>query len=262
MNPGVVLVVGAAGGIGKAVVAAVRTAGGAAVTADLPGRGAELDLDVTDGAACVDAVAATAGRHGRLDALVTAFGVGTAGPVEALDEDAWRRAIDVNLWGAINCVRAAWPVLTEQRHGHLVFVASLAGLVPTPLLVPYATAKHAVVGLATSLAPEARRRGIGVTAVCPGPVDTAMLDTGGVGGEVRGVDVRRYLTAAAGSPVDPAVVGRAAVSAIGRRRVVAPVPARVSAIARLARWAPALTGLVITRGMRTELDAAHEPGPG
>jgi NAD(P)-dependent dehydrogenase (short-subunit alcohol dehydrogenase family) len=258
VRPGtVVLVTGAAGGIGGAVLDAVRARGAIGIGADLAaGERVDVALDVTDGDACRAAVAAVVDEHGRLDVVVTAAGVGTAGRFDALDEAAWRRTIDVNLWGTVHVARAAWPVLTEQGSGHLVLVASLSGLVPTPLLVPYATSKHAVVGLARSLAPEGRRAGIGVTAVCPGPVDTRMLDTGGAGGEVRGVDVRRYLTAAAGRPVRPETVAEAVVSAIGGRRTVVAVPARTALIARLDRWAPRATEAVIERAMRAELRLA------
>jgi short-subunit dehydrogenase len=84
-----------------------------------------------------------------------------AGTVETVGVDAWRRSVEVNVDGSINTVLAAYPVLVAQRRGHLVLVASLAGLLPTPLLVPYAATTAAVVGLGTSLRPEAARHGVG-----------------------------------------------------------------------------------------------------
>jgi short-subunit dehydrogenase len=134
-----------------------------------------------------------------------------------------------------------------------VFVASLSGLVPTPLLVPYATAKAAIVGLATSLRPEAARHGIGVTVVCPGPVDTPFLDTGGGEGMVQRVDVRRYLTRAAGPAISPDAVASATMRGVRRNRAIV-TPKRAALIWRLSRLSPRGTEQVVTRAMRAEVE--------
>lgn len=247
------LVTGAAGGIGAACVDALRESGRVAVGADLPGRGADLDLDVTDPDAVDRAVTSIVEEHGRLGGVVAAAGVGVGGPFETLDLDSWRRAIDVNLWGTVHLVRSAHPHLLAAGRGHLVVLASLSGLTPTPLLVPYATSKWAIVGLARSLAPEAHRHGIGVTAICPGPVDTDMLDAAAPYAAVTGgFDARRYLTDAAGPALPAAVVARAAVRAIGTRQVVV-APGRARLLGRLGAVAPTTTAKVITRAMRREL---------
>jgi short-subunit dehydrogenase len=248
----VALVTGSAGGLGSAIADRFRTAGVAVVGADLPGRGADVGFDVTDPAATEAAVAEVVAARGRLDVMVANAGIGVAGPVEALDHDAWRRTIDVNLWGAVNSLLAVYPRFVAQGSGHLVFVASLSGLVPTPLLVPYATTKAAVVGLAASLRPEAARHGVGVTVVCPGPVDTAFLDTGGVGGATDAVDVRRYLCDAAGPALSPSVVADAVWRGVERDRAVV-APGRAGAVWRAARLWPALVERLTGRAMRREL---------
>jgi NAD(P)-dependent dehydrogenase (short-subunit alcohol dehydrogenase family) len=252
LHGAIAFVTGAAGGIGAAAVDALRRAGSTVVTCDLPGRGCDAEVDVRDGPALHAAFASACAKHGRVDVAVAAAGIGAAGVVEALDDDAWQRSIDVNLWGTVNTVRAAYPAMVAQHHGHVVLVASLSGLVPTPLLVPYATAKSAVVGLGTSLAPEARRHGVGVTVVCPGPVDTAMLDGGGAGGSVVGVDVRRYLSAAAGRPLPPSTIADALVRAVERDRLVV-APGRAGVLWRLTRVSPALAMAGVGRAMRDEL---------
>ena len=76
-------------------------------------------------------------------------------------------------------VHAAYPVMIEQGSGHIVNTASLAGLLPSPGATPYAMTKHGVVGLSLSLRAEAAEHGVRVTAVCPGVVDTPILDKGG-----------------------------------------------------------------------------------
>lgn len=252
-SDGPILVTGAGGGIGSACVAALREAGLTVVGADLRGSGCDIELDVTDATAVETTITELVAEHGRIGGAVTAAGVGVGGPVESIDLEMWRRAIDVNLWGTIHVVRSCYPHLVAAGGGHLVLLGSLSGLVPTPLLVPYATSKWAVVGLARSLSPEAARRGVGVTAVCPGPVDTAMLDPAGASTTaVAGLDPRRYLTDAAGPPLSPADVARTVVGVIGSRRVVV-APGRARVIGRLGALAPTTTARVIARSMRKEL---------
>jgi NAD(P)-dependent dehydrogenase (short-subunit alcohol dehydrogenase family) len=224
------------------------------VAVDLPGLGADVELDVTDAEAVRHAVEQVVETHGRLGVVIANAGVAAAGVVESLPADAWSRTVAVNLEGAINVLRAAYPTMIEQRSGHLVFVSSLAGLVPTPLLVPYAVTKHAIVGLATSLRPEAARHGIGVTVVCPGPVETTFLDTGGSSGVVEGVDTRRFLTRAAGRAITPDAVAEATLRGIRRNRAVV-APGRAGLIWRAARFSPRLAEQVVTRAMRAELES-------
>jgi short-subunit dehydrogenase len=94
--------------------------------------------------------------------------------------------------------------MIERGNGRIVNVASLAGLLPLPLLVPYAMAKSGLVGLSTSLRPEAARFDVKVSVACPGLVDTPFLDTGGAAwSATSGLDSRRYLVASAGPPLTP-----------------------------------------------------------
>ena len=253
LEGGAAFVTGGRGGLGRALCTRLSGAGMTAVAADLPGLGADVELDVTDAEAVRRAVEQVVDTHGRLGVVVANAGVAAAGVVESLPADAWSRTLAVNLEGAINVLRAAYPTMIEQRSGHIVFVSSLAGLVPTPLLVPYAATKHAIVGLATSLRPEAARHGIGVTVVCPGPVETPFLDTGGSSGVVEGVDTRRFLTRAAGRAISADAVAKATVGGIRRNRAVV-APGRAGLIWRAARFSPRGVEQVITRAMRAELE--------
>jgi NAD(P)-dependent dehydrogenase (short-subunit alcohol dehydrogenase family) len=254
LDGAVALVTGAAAGIGAAMVDALRRAGATVLGADLPGRGADLEVDVTDAPAVTRATAEVIAHHGRLDVVASNAGVAVAGPVEDLTLDDWARVIDVNVIGAVNTVVAAYPALARRGTGHLLFTASLAGLLPTPLLVPYATAKSAIVGLATSLRPEAARHGVGVSVLCPGPVQTGLLTTGGVGGAVRGgVDSRRFLVSAAGPALSADSVAAAAVEGIRRNRAVI-APGRAGLLWRAARLSPALAERAVVRAMRRELE--------
>jgi NAD(P)-dependent dehydrogenase (short-subunit alcohol dehydrogenase family) len=249
----VALVTGAGRGIGAAVADRLRAEGATVVTADL--AGAELDLDVRDRAAVRAAIAQTVDDHGRIDLAVACAGIGVGGLASEIDDADWDRSIAVNLTGTVNTLRAAYEVMLPRERGHLVALASLSGLLPTPLLVPYATSKGGVVSFTKSLRPEAARHGIGVSAVCPGPVDTGLLDeTGPIEGGRR-LSPRSYLTSAAGPAIAPAAVADALIAGVRRNRaVVCPKRARLLALA--ARYSPGVTERVIARYMRRELARA------
>lgn len=195
MEGRVVFVTGGASGIGRAlcsalvargarvVVADINASGAAAVAHELgergPGSASSLNLDVTDALGFEQAVTGLVADAGRLDLLFNNAGVAIGGPVEELTLAHWERTLDVNLRGVIHGVRAAYPLMLKQGFGHIVNTASLAGLLPMPLGVPYAMTKHAVVGLSLSLRGEAQAYGVRVSAVCPGVIDTPILDSEG-----------------------------------------------------------------------------------
>jgi NAD(P)-dependent dehydrogenase (short-subunit alcohol dehydrogenase family) len=184
----VALVTGAGSGIGLALSRALVEAGALVVLSDLDAARVQaearalgpaasaLALDVTDPSAFEGAVDRVVEERGRLDLLFNNAGVGLAGEVRDTTLADWRRQLDVNLWGVIHGVHAAYPRFVEQGSGHIVNVASGAGLLPRPGMVAYAAAKHAVVGLSTSLRAEARGLGVRVTAVCPGYIETGIMD--------------------------------------------------------------------------------------
>jgi NAD(P)-dependent dehydrogenase (short-subunit alcohol dehydrogenase family) len=191
----IAIITGAASGIGRALAGALAARGDTVVLADIDGDGADraarelagegpgpataAAVDVRDAAAVQALVDGTRDRHGRLDVMVNNAGIGVGGEARELLLAHWDRAIDVNVRGVVHGVHAAYPVMIEQGSGHIVNTASLAGLVPSPLLTPYAMAKHAVVGLSLSLRAEAAAYGVRVTVVCPGVVDTPILDKEG-----------------------------------------------------------------------------------
>lgn len=187
----VVLVTGAASGIGKATAARLCSEGAQVLCADRDIEGARqvaaaigaaaepYEVDVADPAACVGAVEATVSRWGRIDALANIAGIGGFGHAAEIDDAAWRRMIDVNLTGVFQMTRAALRHLEAVR-GNIVNIASAAGLVGTPYASAYSAAKSGVVGLTRSIAVEYALRGVRVNAVCPGAVDTPLI-AGGFG---------------------------------------------------------------------------------
>jgi NAD(P)-dependent dehydrogenase (short-subunit alcohol dehydrogenase family) len=182
------VVTGAASGIGRAIAARFAQEGARAVVLDVDGPAladleAGLDgveghatVDVTDGAAVTEAVRAAADVLGGIDVVVNNAGIPMVGTVRDLTDDAWDRALDVDLKSVFLVSRAAWPHLEAAGGGVIVNTASIAGLVGTPGQAAYATAKAGVVMLTKSMALDGAAAGIRVNAVCPGFVATPMLE--------------------------------------------------------------------------------------
>ncbi len=139
-------------------------------------------VDVTDRDAICASVEAFAHKHGRLDYIFNNAGVGIAGEVRDMTHADWRRVIDINLYGVIHGIEAAYPIMLRQQHGHIVNTSSVAGLVPLPGEAAYVASKYAVVGLSHTLRAEAAALGVKVSVVCPGVVRTPIYDTSPVVG--------------------------------------------------------------------------------
>ncbi|MGW2144835.1 SDR family NAD(P)-dependent oxidoreductase [Nonomuraea bangladeshensis] len=185
------IVTGGASGIGRALARALAARGVAVTVADLNepadltgwGKG-ELEyarVDVTDAEAVAALVERVAGERGRLDFMVNNAGIAVGGTALEMTRAHWDRTIDVNLRGVVHGVLAAYPIMVRQGHGNIVNTASMAGLVPAPLMLPYTATKHAVVGLSLALRAEAAEHGVRVCVVCPGFVDTPLLDNANPG---------------------------------------------------------------------------------
>ena len=192
------IVTGAGSGIGAALCRALAAAGADVVCTDVdgdaaartaaslqgPGTATSATLDVTDPDAVQAAVDAVVARAGALDLMFNNAGIVWGGDTELLTLDQWNAIINVNIRGVVHGVTAAYPVMLKQGHGHIVNTASMAGLTAAGQITSYVTTKHAIVGLSLALRSEAVSRGVGVLAVCPGAVETPILDKGAVGGFV------------------------------------------------------------------------------
>jgi NAD(P)-dependent dehydrogenase (short-subunit alcohol dehydrogenase family) len=174
----IILVTGAAGSIGSAVAAAVRDAGGTAVTADLKAAtGINHALDVTDEAQWQRLAVSVEKAHGRLNGLVNAAGIAVVGSIEKTDFADWRRVLSVNLDGTFLGCKTALPLLRKQG-GAIVNLSSVLGLVGSATMAAYSASKGGVSLLSKSVALQGARckPPVRCNAICPAFIEGAMVD--------------------------------------------------------------------------------------
>jgi NAD(P)-dependent dehydrogenase (short-subunit alcohol dehydrogenase family) len=233
------LVTGAASGIGKALAADLRTRDVTVVTTDVEGD-VDHRLDVRD----EHAWRALIDEIGVPDLLFSNAGISMGGPTHELSAAHWERIIDVNLGGAVNAVHVVYSAMDERGSGTIVFTASGAGLAAPPFVTPYAATKHAVVGLALGLRPEAALHGVRVSVLCPGSVETPILDRlpdpDLPMGESQPVTARRYLAVVKQKPVAADRFARLALDQLAKNRAIVVVPRAAKSLWLLHRLSPAV----------------------
>jgi len=180
------LVTGASRGIGAAIVAQLDGAGHrvavsargreglADVARELHNASLVLPADSTDPRTPAFLREQIDQAWDGLDVLVVNAGEGIAAPLAKTDDALWDSALTINLTAPFRFLREFVPPMVERGFGRVVVIASVAGKVGAPYISAYAAAKHGVLGLVRSVAPEVATSGVTINAVCPGYVDTPM----------------------------------------------------------------------------------------
>lgn len=184
----VAIVTGAASGIGFACARRYASEGATVIgvdrnTSETWGEIESLapasrfhQLDVTEAAAQNAVAAKTVKEFGRIDVLLTAAGVGDGGPVGMLEEEAWDRVLDINLKGTFLSIKSVLDTMTAQRSGSIITVASVEGINGTEGGSAYNASKGGVILLSKNVAIDYGRMGIRCNAICPGFIETPLLN--------------------------------------------------------------------------------------
>lgn len=185
------LVTGAASGIGRAIALALAREGADLLLVDIDEQGLRATAsaaqklnckavtavcDLSQAGEITATVEACRAGFGGFDILVNGAGVVIYGPAEEMTAERWSAVMSVNLFAPIQLARELLPLMSARNEGHILNVCSVAGLVPARKLIAYQTSKFALVGFSLALRSELGAQNVGVTALCPGLVDTPMLD--------------------------------------------------------------------------------------
>jgi 3-hydroxybutyrate dehydrogenase len=182
----VAIVTGAAGGIGRAVAAALSRAGHRIVIADRNADAAHqvahelgglpLVVDLADSAACRALVAQTVAQYGRVDMLVNNAGYQHIAPIDEFPESVWNHMLAVMLTAPFLLTQAVWPHMKAQQWGRIVNIGSIHSVRASPFKVGYITAKHGLLGLTRTAAREGGEFGITVNALLPAYTRTPLVE--------------------------------------------------------------------------------------
>ena len=260
----VVVVTGAAGGLGRALAQTFAGAGACIAALDRDAAGAEalaaelrdegrqalgLACDVSDAVECERALAAVVACWGRIDVLVNNAGISHRSAYRRTDPAVIRRVMEVNFFGAVHCTRAALDALLESR-GLIVVISSVAGFAPLIARTGYAASKHALHGFFESLRTEVEPLGLKVMLVCPSFIETG-IEKNALAGDG---DLARHPQSIVGTRATPdAMASKIHAAAARERRLLLP-----DAVSRsswwLSRLAPIFYERLMTRKLGREMD--------
>jgi NAD(P)-dependent dehydrogenase (short-subunit alcohol dehydrogenase family) len=253
------VVTGAASGIGEAISRRFAKAGARLGLLDLDADAAsDFARDLVDGGTeavafgcdvssvndCRRAIEGVLQHFGGIDVLVNNAGITQRSAFEDTGEDVFKRVMDVNFFGSLNCTKTAITSLIE-RQGQIVVIESVGGIAPVLGRSGYCASKHALHGLFTTVRAELRAKKVGVTIVCPGFVKTN-LQTRALGGDGRVTD---HPQSRVGQQITADEVARAVVKAVAKRKPLV----LLTPVAHLTYWLTRLVPTVYERLMARQL---------
>jgi 2-hydroxycyclohexanecarboxyl-CoA dehydrogenase len=211
----VMVVTGAGRGIGRAIAEAAAEEGAIIVASDVDADSAEqtaaalageavgIAADVSSMESVQSMVDAVQDRFGRIDVLVNNAGWDKAGPFVESDPADWDRIIRINLYGVLHTSRSVLPIMSAQKSGSVVNIASDAGRVGSSGEAVYSATKGGIIAFTKTSAREVARQGVRVNCVCPGPTDTPLLAEF-AGEKLRNALIRAIPLGRVGQPADVA----------------------------------------------------------
>ena len=261
----VAIVTGGGSGIGEALCLELARRGARVVVADINADNARRVAAAVGSQATASTVNVaiepdvtrlvedTAAAYGRLDYMFNNAGFAIGGDARDLTLDHWRRVLDVDLYGVLYGMHAAYQVMARQGFGHIVNTSSVAAFAPAPGNAPYCTAKHALVGLSLSLRLEGVDLGVKVSCVCPGFVRTNVYQNAEVVNMTLPADMTREQ--AAGAPakmMEPARAAQVILDGVARNRALIVFPASMRWAWRALRLFPRLADRRLLQQMRQD----------
>jgi NAD(P)-dependent dehydrogenase (short-subunit alcohol dehydrogenase family) len=267
------LITGAASGIGRATAVAVAARGAElfltdrngdgleSVVAEIRGAGGSVGhfatVDLVDHDAVVAFAAEVHAIAPSMDVVMNVAGISTWGKIEQLEHEHWRRTIEIDLIGPISVLECFVPPMIEARRGgHVVNVASVAGLFGLPWHAPYSAAKFGLRGVSEVLRFDLRKNRIGVSLVCPGAVKTPLVGTV----DIVGIDrespkVRKLIALFERRAVSPESVAEKIIEATEKNRYLVFTSPDGRALYWTQRYLEPIYRLIM-RGMNRELNRA------
>jgi len=243
----VIIITGAAGGIGSATAHLFAKCGAILVLTDihrerlnelgeaLKDLGTEtmtIEHDVNDSESWESLMGRVRQEFGKIDVLINNAGVVQPGPAEAIELDKVKHQVSVNLLGTIYGCRAALRIMKQQNFGKIVNVASLGGIVPMPGEAVYSATKYAIRGYSLSLKAELRKSPLEIAVVCPDSVDTAQLNYELLHDEA----VLSFI----GEPLKPEKVAKGILKAVKKKKPEILIPTGMGIFCRIGMSFPGL----------------------
>jgi NAD(P)-dependent dehydrogenase (short-subunit alcohol dehydrogenase family) len=274
----VVIVTGGGSGIGQALCQELGQRGSMVIVASLhedhakrvasaitqnSGHAHAVQVDVSREEDVERLIDETVSEYGRLDYFFNNAGIAIFGDARDLTLEQWRRVFEVNFYGVLFGTVIAYPIMARQGFGHIVNVASAAGLFPGPINAPYCTSKYAIVGLSLSLRVEGADLGVKVSVVCPGYVRTNIYQAAtvvNVPPGQRGAMTPRemmYASKAARTIMNPrkrmdaSKAAQTILGGVSRNQAIIAFPAGVRLVWRLYRLSPHLLDRFLLNSTRT-----------